>query len=137
MKELTQQIAALYLGQPCTYKFPDRKNTTEGKIGPLITGIIKPGTVVIIPHLRHLNSLTEGEAKILYEIRYGGTWEELFGEEAPEMVSYLQEFWNDESESTQTEKQFSIGHPLVWIKLLEWGFDLFRGIENGWAKERK
>lgn len=72
----------------------------------------------IVLHLRPLKSLTESEARQMY-LMY-------FGDEYPEGYS-------------RTAKDWFLRHtefkPLMFLKLLELGFDLFGLIENGLAKE--
>ena len=130
--ELTPQIAAMYLGQKCTVK-TGPYGQREKMLAPADI-ILMPG-LLVTPHLRPLSSLTEAEARELYEIVNGEKWDtsidHVFG--AP---TAIYDWWNNFEEFYEDGGGSMImGFPFAFLKLLEWGMDLFGGIEAGWAKE--
>lgn len=135
--ELTPQIAAMLIGQ--TADFERQGKTVTGKI----CGLYGSGLVVleydgndydkmmcheVTPHLRPLSSLTESEARELYEIYCGDILST-----GKECLLYL----NEKENWRLGMIEYLIGYPAAWLKLLSWGMDLFGGIEAGWAKEIK
>lgn len=78
-------------------------------------------------HLRSLSTLTEEECQMLYQIETGLLWTDKYdGEENTPPCIW---FW------FQDGYKGPIGSPLVWLKMLEMGFDLFGLISAGLAKE--
>ena len=65
----------------------------------------------------------------MYEIKYGEAWKDAD-------VSCIAYFWEEDIELYAPEGKLLIGTPAVWLRLLQMGFDLFGGIEAGWAKEK-
>lgn len=130
MKKLTPQVLALYLGQKCETKTGDSIIVGVNRAGVVEIRRISDGVFLtwwvddIKPILRPLSSLTENEARELYELKNG----ESFDDE-----SCLHWWSKDKDEWYTTESKFCVGFPLVWLKLLSIGFDLFGLIDNGLA----
>lgn len=78
-------------------------------------------------HLRSPDTLTEQECQMLYHIETWETWFDHYGGE--ENALSCIRFW------FQDEYKGPTGSPLVWLKMLEMGFDLFGLITAGLAKE--
>ena len=133
--ELTVQVLAMYLGQKCTSKWIETGEENEWPISTITINQFSFGLVGITPHLRRLDSLTEEEAQELYRIRYNEAWGVDFERLGMEVESCLERFWKEDIELYNPEGKLLIGHPPVWLKLLEWGIDVLGGIEAGWAKE--
>lgn len=143
INEITPQIAAMYIGQKCDVEWLRGDEFSAIKKGEVFidcllhysyVGRIKSGEAKIIPHLRRLSSITSAEAKELYEIRYGDTFDVgLVAEQGH--IDYIKDFWEDRSEEYKKEKDHMIGKPSAWLYLLGKGFDLFDLIDNGLAKE--
>jgi len=139
--ELTPQIAALYIGQKCTVTsknssflsdyYGDGESVT---ITPNFLQEIVNGRCEVILHLRPLDSLTEAEARELYKIKYGETWEKSFHDINIKVSPCLENFWKSDIELYNDEGKLLIGSPAIWLKLLSWGFDLFGLIDQGLAK---
>ena len=89
--------------------------------------MLASGNATIIPHLRRLESLTEDEARELYEVYMGHKWVS----EKPCLSSW----WKGKDEWYQSMSTHSFGYPELWLKLLEYGIDLFGLIDSGLAKE--
>lgn len=124
IKTITPQIAAMYLGQTWESKNGKTMRLVGVQIGvshqkPLLCEYEVFGDWArlrfdcdeILPHLRRLESMTEAEGQTLYDSTDGTSQ---FSGDFAKMV---------------------VGLPLVWLKLLEMGFDLFGLIEAGFAKE--
>ena len=138
IETLTPQIAAMYWGQTCEITsvpewYHRTLNPTE-KVGEikkldfsLLHGMFHPNGLSFIPHLRPLSSLTEDEARELYEIKTGRKW---YSSE-----KCLERYFNIEDDWLETELYQCIGAPHIWIYLLSLGFDLFGLIDAGLAKE--
>ena len=144
IETLTPQILALYLGQKC--EFPSNGDIQYGFIGSVNNagfltvnwGLIESGKRAcheVTPHLRRLESLTEAEARELYEIKYGEAWGVDFERLGMEVESCLERFWKEDIELYAPEGKLLIGSPAVWLYLLSLGFDLFGLIDAGLAKE--
>lgn len=138
IEKITPQIAALYIGQKCDLEWliTDRDDVfMAGEvwhdsviIGATITRL-KSQHIAIVPHLRPIESLTEFEARDLFEIATAGVvWEK-------RSESCLEKWWKVLDIEQYIVGHALIGSPLVWLKLLEWGFDLFGLILAGLAKE--
>lgn len=128
--ELTAQTAALYLGQK--FQTPDGVGAL---VGVYSDGIVKiefgafgPDFVVshtlpfVKPILRRIESLTEAEARELYEVQNEGWY---WVEEGSAVEHFFGGFDLDEGELLCGSK--------VWLKLLSWGFDLLGLIDAGVA----
>jgi len=138
IETLTQQIAAMYLGQKCDIKWL-YTDTLDGafKVGDVwfdskIHGAhivrLEREEVQITLHLRRLDSLTEAEARELYEVYYG--------------IEYVGTKWTalewfslHIEPASATVLKDHIGSPAAWLHLLSLGFDLFGLIDAGLAKE--
>ncbi len=94
-----------------------------------------PNGLAFILHLRPLSSLTEAEARELYEIKYCEAWGVDFERLGMEVESCLERFWKEDIELYAPEGKLLIGSPAVWLHLLSLGFDLFGLIDAGLAKE--
>lgn len=131
--EITPQIAALYIGQMATITwlvdgdYFERGEEWNTDIKHSVLEWFVSGKATIRPHLRPLSSLTEAEARELYEIANG----QKFGN-GKALI-----WWNNPNSLDYTNREIEVGSPAVWLKLLSWGMDLFGGIESGWAKEVK
>ena len=130
IETLTPQIAALYAGQKATRLKNRWDFTIEGVVGSgayCVDGYVCPVHNIVL-HLRPLSSLTEAEARELYEVYYG--------------IEYIGTKWtalewfslNIEPASATVLKDH-IGSPAAWLHLLSLGFDLFGLIDAGLAKE--
>ena len=128
IETLTPQIAAMYLGQKCTCKWIESGDSADFPISTLTLNDLSYGLVVVTPHLRQLDSLTEAEARELYEIETGETW--------MSAIYCYDEWWNHGGVAHEETYQFLIGSPAVWLHLLSKGFDLFGLLDAGLAKER-
>jgi len=82
----------------------------------------------VIPHLRPLSSLTESEARKIFEAANG------YEPDDNNFVSCL-DWWNRQNVLDYSNKEIEIGNPTVWIELLRLGIDIFGLIEAGLAKE--
>lgn len=129
IEKITPQIAFMYIGQPCTVFL---KITYEKKDAPLSFYHIErmlDGGAEIWPHLRSPETLTEDECKMLYHIETGEAWIDQYGDEE-NAQSCIQYWFKDEYKGPT-------GSPMVWMKMLEMGFDLFGLIPAGLSKEIK
>lgn len=129
IEKITPQIAALYLEQKCTeisrgitFKI---ESVNIWRVSDGDRYAAKYGDFIL--HLRSLSTLTEQECQMLYHIETGETWFDHYGgeENAPSCIR----FW------FQDEYKGPTGSPMVWLKMLEIGFDLFGLIPAGLAKE--
>lgn len=139
IEKITPQIAALYFGQKCDVKWLYTDTIDDAfKIGDIwshseihgahITRLTRE-EISIIPHLRRLESITEDEARELYEIFHDVPWEKSYE---------CKRYWEfDDGFSMPTTMKFCVGVPAAWIYLLSKGFDLFGLIDSGLAKEIK
>jgi len=116
---ITPNIISLYLGQKCTYDSDVLTEPIETEINARVLSDMEDGFASITPHLRRLESMTEDEAREVYEIAHGEAWEN----------------WKEYIEMYSPEGSLLIGFPAVWLKLLGLGFDLFGLIDAGLAKE--
>ena len=130
MKKLTPQVLALYLGQKCEtphgigeLKIASANGECSFKLANYHNWI-DCHTSEIKPILRPLSSLTESEARDLYEIKFGFKYD---GENCTE------EYWQDFDSGLDTMLSYSVGNTKIWLKLFYWGFDLFSLIDNGLA----
>ena len=145
--KITPQIAALYLGAKCDAFGPKAVEITEYyskgedylRVFPNFIQEIANGRCDVILHLRRMDSITEQEAREIYEISKGDPWETRMEwmDEDDEDRSALRNYWNNTDEWYTDEKNMEIGRPRVWLYLLSKGFDLFSLIESGLAKEIK
>ncbi len=138
--ELTPQIAALYLGQKCETislePILKRSRTEYPAITPTLLEWMINGHIQIVPHLRPLSTITEAEARELYEIQKGEKWNtQMYDQDEPLNGLCLEKWWIKSDEWYLSWSEFCIGSPLVWLKLLSLGFDLFGLIDAGLAKE--
>mgnify|MGYP003527802356 CR=1 FL=1 len=151
IETLTPQILALYLGQKC--EFPSNGDIQYGFIGSVNNagfltvnwGLIESGKRAcheVTPHLRRLESLTEAEARELYEISRGEKWDYEYNSYAAnrdrgdgEMWSCIENWWMGNYEMFAENGNWLVGDPNVWLHLLSLGFDLFNLIDAGLAKE--
>lgn len=127
IEKITPQIAFMYIGQPCTVFW---KTTYEKKDAPLSFYHIErmlDGGAEIWPHLRSQSTITEQEYQMLYQIETGQLWTDRYDGE--ENTPPCKKFW------FQDEYKGPTGSPLVWLKMLEMGIDLFGLIPAGLAKE--
>ena len=84
--------------------------------------------------LRSLKSITEQEAREVYEIATGSKWKPLNNDNSPECIA----FWVcSDQQVGATGLKLSLGSPSAWLYLLSKGFDLFGLIDAGLAKEIK
>lgn len=133
IEKIDSRIAALYLGQKADHKGP-LGTIFDVPISTITLSDLSWEIVEITPHLRRLESLTEEEARELYGIKYGDSFH--VDSEAIAMgFTYLEDFWECSIELYNDEGKLLIGCPVVWLKLLEWGIDLFGLIDAGLAKE--
>lgn len=135
MQKITAQIAALYLGQKCLLK----KVFRVGSIDAIELAHVRvrfdegtPATAYysiedVKPILRPLSSLTEAEARELYELEYSP---EKLPDNAQETAL---RWWREKDQWYVKTETTLIGSPFVWLKLLSWGIDLFGLIESGLA----
>jgi hypothetical protein len=148
-EKLTAEIAAMYWGQTCEITaVPDWYHRTLNqieKVGEikkldfgLLHGMFHPNGLAFILHLRPISSLTEADARELYQIERGEKWNtQMWSKDEPLNGPCLDKWWNEHQEWYNDLGSMLLGSPAVWLKLLSWGFDLFGGIESGWAKEVK
>lgn len=130
IETLTPQIAALYAVQKATRP---RDFTLEGVVwggAYCVDGYVCPVHNIVL-HLRPLSSLTEAEARELYEIAKGEPWTY----STRKVESCLEYWWSASDEGAFPVQFFQIGTPSVWLHLLSLGFDLLGLIEAGLAKE--
>lgn len=136
MEKITPQIAALYIGQKCDVHW-DTDDEYEGafKKGDIwydsrVHGShinrLGNGEFAITLYLRPLGSITEEECREIYQLT-GSAWGE---------TGSCKDFWWEsfEEENLQNKNHY-IGDPEVWLYLLKKGFDLFKLIPKGFAKE--
>lgn len=124
--ELTPQIAAMYLGQKCEYKSKEHP-LQHGVITPLVIDLMQDGRIKVTPHIRPLSSLTEAEAMKIYEIYF----------ETPK-PDHFKKTGKEWFKAAFFDNQMYPAFPAhIFTYLLSLGFDLFQGIEAGWAKEIK
>lgn len=138
IKEVTPQIAALYLGQRCDIEWLREDEFSGIKKGEAWTDLtIDSGRIQwvvsmeakIIPHLRRLSSMTEAEAREVYRFVFAIDFStESFFESAKEWLSHKDDPINDNI-------NLVIGIPSAWLYLLSKGYDLFGLIDAGLAKE--
>lgn len=139
-KNIIPQIAALYLGQKCDIEwlFTDPEDVfmkgdkwSGSEIIPATIDRLIKGHLKITPHLRPLSSLTEMEARELYEIAYGEHWTD-----APfSCITWLCMEPDECEEYTPIDE--IVGCVEAWLKLLELGFDLFGLIGAGLAIDKQ
>ena len=125
IEKITPQIAALYLGQKCDIDSHNNQGFFRGNIYPMDIAMLASGNATIVPHLRRLESLTEEEALELFDVYFGRK----FNAGTSPNNSALD--WFHVSFRRFEDKY----PPAVWLKLLEWGIDLFGLIDAGLAKE--
>lgn len=131
IEKITPAIAALYLGQKCdavwvtgSLKGHKVKGDNQG-ITPTMVSLMCPDQIAnqleITPHLRRLESMTEAEAREVYEIEHG------------------KEFKSDTYISAKVFMvrggELDYFTPQGFLHLLSKGFDLFGLIDSGLAKE--
>lgn len=127
IEKITPQIAALYLGQKATVNHLGTLFEDVFEISTITLSDLSWDLIEVTPHLRSISTLTDEECQTLYHIETGETWFDHYGgeENAPSCIR----FW------FQDEYKGPIGSPMVWLKMLEMGFDLFGLIPAGLAKE--
>lgn len=133
IEKITPQIAALYMGRMCTYQSRALEGVLETPINARVLSDLEDGFATVTPHLRRMNSITEEEAREIYKLFCGNDWMPFFPEKpgAPECVT----MWAfSDIEVEMPGIQLAYGNPAVWLKLLEWGFDLFGLIDSKLAK---
>ena len=135
---LTIREYALYLGAPCRVSDEDNSGYFSGRVegvsgfnSTLYPEIHVDGDtfhadcVTLI--LRHMDSLTEAEARELYLLTEGIKWEFIVvGVDQPCLYCWWK--WYDDRPNSRL-----IGNPIVWRWLLAHYFDLFGWIEAGLA----
>lgn len=136
IKEVTPQIAALYLGERCDIEWmqPDYDLYTQtGDVWTDLTieqikvDFVSSGCAKIVPYLRRLSSITDEEALDLYNIK--------FGESVVRNWPSALHWWHDLNGDELWVREAQIGNPRIWLYLLSKGFDLFGLIDAGLAKE--
>lgn len=143
IKKITPQIVAMYLGRKC--EFPSNGDIQYGWVGSVNSmdfltvnwGLMESGKRSfheVTLHLRSLESITEEEARELYEIANGEKWDTSLDHvfAAP---SALGDWWNNFSEYYEDYDAPIMQFPFVFLSLLSKGFDLFGLIDAGLAKE--
>ena len=133
IEKFDTRLAGLYIGCKCDITWNLADGTVEVWPGEdLCTKTLYElgeGNLSVVPHLRSMDSLTELEARDLFEIATAGVvWEK-------RSESCLKKWWEVLDIEQYIVGHALIGSPLVWLKLLEWGFDLFGLIPAGLAKE--
>lgn len=139
-KELTPQIAALYLG--CEVQVNDgrtgrlfgvsidRCEIQFGDNWPMQPEVYP--AILVSPLLRPLSDMTEEEAREIYRMDFGSEFEvKDWMEENPAL-----EWIRGDNEVYREEIDIFIGSPEIWAYLLSRGFDLFGLIEAGLAKDK-
>ena len=126
---LTIHDFALYLGAPCECKSIVSKMNMQGTVDSVsnllrVAGYMwEPSQCTLI--LRHLDSLTEPEARELFFAANGKTWNE---------TASCLEGWNKEKGTVIIDVvKLTIGDHKAWRWLLAHHFDLFGWIEAGLA----
>ena len=135
IETLTPQIAALYAGQKATRLKNRWDFTLEGVVGSgayCVDGYVCPVHNIVL-HLRPLSSLTESEARELYEMVAGEKWKQIFEKQADECLPLW--VFDDVEDLDIRGIDLVIGSPAAWLHLLSLGFDLFGLIDAGLAKE--
>lgn len=127
-KKITPQIAAMYLGQKCTCKWIDSGDSADFPISTLTLNDLSYDLVEITPHLRSLESITEEEAIHIHDEVMGFPYAGI----RPCIEWICLSF-----PGSSSFYQDAIGYSAVWLKLLEWGFDLFYLIPQNLAKPIK
>lgn len=153
MEKLTIQIAAMYIGQKCDFRWKNdpRFGGEEYVFCDLSAPIIANYSMSkceVVPYLRRLESMKEEEAVQIFEIATGEKWDYNFESARSSFLKNLEEeaegntawsclenWWNNDMELFAENSVRYIGKPDVWVKLLSMGFDLFNLIESGFAKE--
>jgi len=134
IETLTPQIVALYYGQQCNVIYNAQIiGQSIRKIDCDVIHWIEYGSIEILPHLRPLSSLTESEARELYEMVTGEKWKQIFEKQADECLPLW--VFDDVEDLDIRGIDMVIGNPSAWIHLLSLGFDLFGLIDAGLAKE--
>lgn len=164
IETLTPQICGLLLGQTANLYWKNESGQLEfERAGILIS--IKPKTEgqhplvfqcgnglsqrelaydyrEVVFRLRRLESLTESEARELYEISRGEKWDYEYNSYAAnrdrgmgKIWSCLENWWMGNYEMFAENGDWLIGDPNVWLNLLSKGFDLLGLIDAGLAKE--
>lgn len=135
MKEIEfKDVAHLYIGCRCNYKYVDWETWNENApfdIGEY-TRFMGDASLQIKPNLRPLSSLTESEARELWEIETGEAWGILKWQSGFMALVW----WSDHHENQSTVLELAIGNPKIWLKLLECGFDLYDLLERNLAVEK-
>ena len=135
IETLTPQIAALYAGQKATRLKNRWDFTLEGVVGSgayCVDGYVCPVHNIVL-HLRPLSSLTESEARELYEMVAGEKWKQIFEKQADECLPLW--VFDDVEDLDIRGIDLVIGNPTAWLYLLSKGFDLLGLIDAGLAKE--
>lgn len=131
IEKITPQIAGMYLGQKCDVEwqlpYHDDSSWNDIEIDHAVIERLSSGDIEITPHLRSPDTLTEQECQMLYYLETGEAWTDQYGDE--ENTPSCIRFWFHDEYKGPT------GSPMVWLKMLEMGFDLFGLIPAGLAKE--
>lgn len=129
-EKITPQLAAMYLGQKCTFTHPTTGNEITFRIDSVDLWQVGDGDRYrakygeFVLHLRSMESLTEAEAKEIYELFYKTEFPDNYPKTA---VGFFVARFEDNEEYP----------PTVFLYLLGKGFDLFQLIKNGIAKSIK
>lgn len=127
IEKITPQIAALYLGVSCENSAGSTYTLSNTDIYSASSDSEPWRKLTLL--LRRLESLTEDEARELYGLATGMVWEKRSS------GSCLFNWLFAQKKDTMQSIYHCIGTPDVWLKLLEWGVDLFGLIDAGLAKE--
>ena len=130
--QVTPQIAALYLGQivDVTWHINEKfAGITSGEVwhdSPMHSSHIarlEEDEISITPHLRRLESITEDEAKEVFSIIRGVSFEEYFFDILDENPNAIGYFWKEEVEIYRENGKILIGEPTASAR-------------RGWASSR-
>lgn len=121
-----------YIGQRCTIKVLHSavgivSDESEVTLSPTVISWLKNGFVQVTLHLRHRDSLTESEARQVYEAVTGELWTKDY-----ECIRWL---GFDDDLGFADQYGWICGCPEGWLKLIELGIDLFGLIKDGFAKD--
>ena len=144
--KITPQIAALYLGHKCEWCWATGSDIGKGGervidgtcLSLMATGAITH-RIEITPILRNIKSLTEMECRELYLLKTGEPWDpEVFDQNMGVIYRECRRYWwNDVTEWYTDLRYMLVGEPVIWLQLLEWGFDVLGLIDAGLAIEIK
>lgn len=147
IKEVTPQIAALYLGQKCDVEWLIDYKSCGIQKGVVWTDMvfedfmlkwIAQNDVKIIPYLRRLSSMTEEEAREVYKLATGDEWDTSLDHVKSGAPSAIYDwFLSDDyfEENSFSPMALVTDYSAAWLYLLSKGFDLFGLIDARLAKE--